>query len=68
LEESGRIQSVRQQLLREKAADLIVQHAVAVAPPVVDDVAAPEADSPEADSDDVDVTTAEDTEGGPATE
>ena len=68
LEESGRIQSVRQQLLREKAADLIVQHAVAVAPPVIDDVAAPEADSPGTDSDDVDVTTAEETEDGPATE
>jgi FKBP-type peptidyl-prolyl cis-trans isomerase (trigger factor) len=44
LEESGRIQSVRQQLLREKAADLIVQHAVAVALPAEDAEAAPDAD------------------------
>jgi trigger factor len=68
LEESGRIQSVRQQLLREKAADLIVQHAVAVAPPVADVVAVPEADSPEADRDDVDVTTVEETADSPATD
>jgi trigger factor len=33
LEESGRMRSVRQQLLREKAADLIVEQAVPVAPP-----------------------------------
>jgi len=33
LEESGRIIGIRQQLLREKAADLIVQQAVPVAPP-----------------------------------
>lgn len=32
LEESGRIHDIRQQLLREKAADLIVEHAVPVAP------------------------------------
>ena len=68
LEESGRIQSVRQQLLREKAADLIVQHAVAVAPPVIDDVVASEVDGIEVGSDDVGVSTAEDTEDGPATE
>jgi trigger factor len=33
LEESGRMRVVRQQLLREKAADLVVEHAVPVAPP-----------------------------------
>ena len=32
LDESGRIDDIRQQLLRELAADLIVEHAVAVAP------------------------------------
>lgn len=66
LEESGRIQSVRQQLLREKAADLIVQHAVAVAPSVADVVAAPEADPD--DIDDVDMSPVEETADNPATE
>jgi trigger factor len=32
LEESGRISTIRQNLLREKAGDFIVEHAVAVAP------------------------------------
>lgn len=63
LEESGRIESVRQQLLREKAADLIVQHAVAVAPPVAEVGAVPEADM-----DDVDVSPAEEAVDSPATE
>ena len=66
LEESGRIQSVRQQLLREKAADLIVQHAVAVAPPVADVAAPPEADMVE--TDDVHVSKAEESADSPATE
>jgi len=61
LEESGRIQSVRQQLLREKAADLIVQHAVAIDPPADDGVAEPEVDGG-------DDAAAESTEDGPATE
>ena len=63
LEESGRIQSVRQQLLREKAADVIVQHAVAVAPSVSDVTAASAADE-----DDVDALVAEETADSPATE
>jgi trigger factor len=44
LEESGRMTTVRQQLLREKAADLVVEHAIAVAPPEEPEapVAAPE--------------------------
>ena len=40
LEESGRMATVRQQLLREKAADLIVEHAIPVTPPEEPDVPA----------------------------
>lgn len=44
LEQSGRISEIRQQILRERAADLIAENAVAVAPPE------PTADEPEAAS------------------
>lgn len=43
LEESGRMQSVRQQLLRDKAADVIAEHAVPVAPPEESETPEPEA-------------------------
>jgi trigger factor len=48
LEESGKMRTVRQQLLREKAADFIVEHAVPVAPPE-DDSESPQPEAPSAD-------------------
>jgi trigger factor len=55
LEESGKMRSVRQQLLREKAADFIVEHAVPVAPPE-DESESPQPEAPTTDE--------ADTEGG----
>ncbi len=62
LEESGRIDDIRQQLLREKAADLIVEHAVPVAPPEKvdesvegDEAAAGESEVDEREASDVEV-------------
>jgi trigger factor len=49
LEESGRISSIRQNLLREKAGDFIVGHAVAIAPPAQADVDAAGDEAPTAE-------------------